>query len=346
MEVELKNICKKYPGARSNAVDELSLRIRQGEIMALVGESGCGKTTTLRIIAGFETPQTGEVSIHGNVVCGRQKFTPPEKRGVGMVFQDYALFPHFTVRKNIEYGLKKAGREARTKELLELVGLQGLEKRYPHELSGGQQQRVALARALGPQPALLLLDEPFSNLDDLLKMRVMYDTKQIIKSTKTTAILVTHDAQNALSVADSVAVLKDGVLQQHAAPEEIYHNPANLYVARFFGKTNVLPNQLSTTLDVKTHSQAPGLNGNGAILKNYCIRPEDVSLKTYANGGFNGTVVDIRFYGERREAVVDLDSKAESGQIVVALDGSHQVSINSRVSLRFASEKIKVLQES
>lgn len=223
----------------SQAVADVSLSLPQG-ILALLGSSGCGKTTLLRLIAGFEQPQTGSIEIAGRKVASNNCWIPPEKRRLGMVFQDYALFPHLTVAENVAFGLKKQEKDA-AKRLIELVGLTGLEKRYPYQLSGGQQQRVALARALAPQPPLVLLDEPLSNLDVQVRLRLREEIRDILKATGTSAVFVTHDQEEALAIADLVAVMSKGKLEQIGTPQEVYTQPSSRFVAEFVTGANFIP---------------------------------------------------------------------------------------------------------
>jgi len=227
-------------------LQQLSLTLQRGHIGCIVGRSGCGKTTLLRAIAGFVPVAAGTITIDGHVVAAEHFSAPPEKRGVGLVFQDYALFPHLSVAQNVAFGLrsKRAARGdigARTAQMLELVGLTPLAARYPHELSGGQQQRVALARALAPHPALLLMDEPFSSLDVELRQRLGQEVREILKASGTTAILVTHDQQEAFAIADRIGVMHEGVLEQWDRPYELYHRPATRFVADFIGQGVFLP---------------------------------------------------------------------------------------------------------
>ncbi|WP_226389631.1 ABC transporter ATP-binding protein [Penaeicola halotolerans] len=240
----LDKISKKYSNSKDFAIREVSFEVPQGEILALVGESGSGKTTLLRLIAGLEHPDEGQITLAGLTVAKGSMSIPANKRKVGMVFQDYALFPHLTVLENVKFGLQKLSRSEKEKvaqETLELVGLKENIDKYPHELSGGQQQRVALARALAPRPDIILLDEPFSNLDTLLKDQVREDIRQIIKRFGITAVFVTHDTKDALSTADRIAILHKGRLQQVDIPRILYEIPANGYVANFFGKMNFMP---------------------------------------------------------------------------------------------------------
>lgn len=209
------------------------LEVNDGEAIALIGESGCGKTTLLRAIAGLEEPRKGTIQIDGNIVCAPGIFVNPEKRKVGLVFQDYALFPHLTVRKNIEFGIKglpTSEKRSRMEEMLELTGLGELLDRYPHELSGGQQQRVALARALVYKPDVLLLDEPFSNMDEPLKVRLRSEIKKLVSETKTTTVLVSHDIRDAFAIADTIVILKNGKIEQQGNQQDLKNNPSSDYV--------------------------------------------------------------------------------------------------------------------
>jgi len=231
-----------------SVVHQLDLDVHAGEILALLGPSGCGKTTTLRLIAGFERPDNGSITINGSMVAGDGVFIAPEKRGVGMVFQDYALFPHLTIQENVGFGLHthpKLESLEIVMSMLELVGLQQFANRYPHELSGGQRQRIALARALAPQPILLLLDEPFSNLDADLRTQMRVEVRHILKSIDTTAIFVTHDQEEALYLGDRIALMNHGRLEQIGHPEDIFHQPATRFVAEFMGGTDFLPGVVS-----------------------------------------------------------------------------------------------------
>ena len=240
--VELSRVTKQF--GVEVAVNDLELIVEPGEVLALVGPSGCGKTTTLRLIAGFERPEGGEIYLKDKLVSGEKIHLPPEKRGVGMVFQDYALFPHLTVFENVAFGL--SGRNNKNLELdvmslLSLVNLDHTASRYPNELSGGQRQRVALARALAPKPVLVLFDEPFSNLDADLRQQMREEVRVILKGIKATAIFVTHDQEEALYIGDKLAVMNKGRIEQVGSPEEIFHKPSTRFVAEFMGNTDFLP---------------------------------------------------------------------------------------------------------
>ena len=243
-EVRLERITKQY--GQHRVVDEVSLDIADGEFLVLLGPSGCGKTTTLRMIAGLATPTSGSIRIGGADVTA----TPVRLRNIGMIFQDYALFPHMTVGENIAFGLTERRQprkqvEARVRELLELIRLPGYEARYPEQLSGGQQQRVALARALAYSPALLLMDEPLGALDLKLREAMQIELHRLQRELRVTTILVTHDQEEAMSLADRIAIMAEGQVQQVGAPEELYHSPANAFVAQFVGKVNLLSGTLT-----------------------------------------------------------------------------------------------------
>jgi iron(III) transport system ATP-binding protein len=236
--LDVEQISKRFNG--SQVVKNFSLEADSGEFITLLGPSGCGKTTTLRLLAGFEKPDSGTIRIGGEVVAGKSSYLPAEKRRVGMVFQDYALFPHVNVLGNIGFGLqgKPKEKQKRAEEMLGLVGLDGLGERMPHELSGGQQQRVALARALAPQPQVMLLDEPFSNLDTALRHQVRGEVRSILREAGTTTLFVTHDQEEALSLSDRVAVIFAGEVAQVGTPFELYTRPTSRQVASFIGEAN------------------------------------------------------------------------------------------------------------
>lgn len=229
-------------------VRDVSLRVAAGELLCLLGPSGCGKTTTLRIAAGLETPRAGRVLLDGEVVSGDGVHVPPERRHVGFLFQDYALFPHLSVRANVEFGLDRlprARRRARALEVLDQVGMADHAESWPHRLSGGQQQRVALARALAPRPRLMLLDEPFSGLDKRLRDQVRDETLSVLKGSGVCALMVTHDPEEAMVMADRIAVMRDGAVVQMGSPAELYDHPAEPFVAAAFGEVNVLSGRAS-----------------------------------------------------------------------------------------------------
>ena len=231
--LQLKKLTKTFSRGKVKALNAISFTLHRGKILAVVGESGSGKTTLIRLITGLETQDYGTIAFKNNVLSSDSIFIEPEKRNIGMVFQEYALFPHFTVFDNIAFGIS-GNKKERVAEVLDLVALKGFEKRFPHELSGGQQQRVALARALAPKPELLILDEPFSNLDVILRQQLRSDIKEILKKTNTTAIFVTHDIKDALKISDEILVLQKGNLLQYGNTEEIFKNPNCEYVSLLF----------------------------------------------------------------------------------------------------------------
>jgi len=319
-------LVKRYAGPI--VVDRLDLTANTGEVVALLGPSGCGKTTTLRLIAGFEELDAGTVEVGGRTVAiaGRTS-EPPERRRVGMVFQDYALFPHLSVARNIAFGLprwsdggRRGARDERVAAALNLVGLRDYGDRMPHQLSGGQQQRVALARALAPEPEVILLDEPFSNLDAELRAVVRAEVRQILADAGATAILVTHDQEEALSLSDRVAVMMEGRIVQVASPEELYHRPVNRAVAAFVGDAQFLPGEGSGRRvacelgDLPAHGSANGL-------VDIMLRPEVLRLALDPDGqeGTNGTVLTRAFYGHDQQMTVRLDT----GRVLAARLGSY-----------------------
>ncbi|MBW3663783.1 MAG: ABC transporter ATP-binding protein [Actinobacteria bacterium] len=279
------------------AVDGLDLVVAPGKVTALLGPSGCGKTTTLRAIAGFVTPQAGRVFLHGSLVASPGQCVPPERRRVGMVFQDYALFPHLTVAENVAYGLRsRPDRARRIAEVLALVGLSDLGHRRPGELSGGQQQRTALARALAPDPEVILLDEPFSNLDAGLRSAVRSDVREILRRAGATAIVVTHDQEEALSLADEVAVMSSGRVHQVAAPHTLYTRPADRFVASFVGDADLLPGRRVDRHTVETPlGRLPTLEPVTATIVDVVIRPE--SLRLTPDDGGPCEVQEVTYFG-------------------------------------------------
>ena len=285
--LSLQNITKYFAESEIPAVNNVSLKLQQGDILALLGPSGCGKTTLLRIIGGFEFPQNGVVEIGKQKVCSPVTWIPPEKRDIGIVFQDYALFPHLTVAENIAFGIKKSDKhqvEKRVAEVLELVRLENLGARYPYELSGGQQQRVALARALAPKPKLMLLDEPLSNLDIQVRLQLREEIRDILKLAGTSAIFITHDQEEALAIADVVGVMCLGSLEQIGTPEEIYTHPASRFVAKFVTQANFLP---ASRQGNSWETEIGGFEIEGNHTQNkgeIMIRQEDLMLKPDDNG--------------------------------------------------------------
>ncbi|MDX1537600.1 ABC transporter ATP-binding protein [Arsukibacterium sp.] len=264
-------------------VKDVSLSLAEGQIGCLVGPSGCGKTTLLRAIAGFEPAASGSISLQQRVVSNQQTQLATEQRRVGMVFQDFALFPHLSVADNISFGLQGQGskfKQDKVKKLLQLVGLPDLANRYPHQLSGGQQQRVALARALAPEPKVLLLDEPFSSLDAELREALARDIRHILQQLKITAVMVTHDQFEAFTMADMVGVMQHGKLQQWATPYELYHKPASRFVADFVGRGVMLPGEMLDPSRVQTclgiFNQRYLQNANAGDKVDVLIRPDDI----------------------------------------------------------------------
>jgi iron(III) transport system ATP-binding protein len=292
-----------------SVVKGVDLTAAQGELVALLGPSGCGKTTTLRLLAGFEELDGGTIEISGRVVAGTGKSDAPERRRIGMVFQDGALFPHLSVGRNVGFGLRRGDdRRALVADALRMVGLAGYEERMPSELSGGQQQRVALARAMAPNPAVILLDEPFSNLDAELRAAVRAEVRDILARANATAILVTHDQEEALSLADRVAVMWNGTIVQDASPEELYHRPASKTIGAFVGDAQFITGASSGRRvtcelgDLPAHGEA-----NGPV--DVMIRPEALRLTPPTEAApANATVLTRLFFGHDQLMTIKLDS--------------------------------------
>src|SRR5688500_17124487 len=321
--LEVRNLVKHFHVTQQSAVNNISFELSHGEILALVGPSGCGKTTTLRIIAGLERPDSGVVCLKDRVVASESVFVPPEKRCVGMVFQDHALFPHLTVSENIAFGLRgQSSMQVKQKvgEMLHLVGLLPLAKRYPHALSGGERQRVALARALAPRPVLVLMDEPFSSLDADLRMEMREHVRRILKSMQATVVFVTHDQEEALYMGDRLAVLQSGHLEQIGTPEEIFHESNTRFVAEFMGDSDFLRGKV-TREGIQTEI---GLVGQVVDLPvsthvEIAIRADDISFRIDGSG--NSLIVERFFRGAYNLYRLRLDS----GQTVHASTDHTQI---------------------
>jgi iron(III) transport system ATP-binding protein len=320
--LELRNVSCIYGGDRP-AITGISFVAREGEIVCLLGPSGCGKTTTLRAIAGFEPVTAGEIHLESRLVSAPGHLIPTEQRRIGMVFQEYALFPHLRVQDNVAFGLRHLPTGERTMQvrlMLEMVGLTDLAMRYPHELSGGQQQRAALARALVQKPAVLLLDEPFSNLDPDMAGKMREDLHDLLRRTKTTAVLVTHDHDEAFAMADRIAVLNNGRLEQLDTPEAVYHTPSTPFVADFVGQADFIPGTIengTVQTEIGTFPNQTGYRSGAQVV--VMIRPDDIHIvpveKSFAH------IVARQFRGSENLYTIGLPS----GQVVHSSEPSTTV---------------------
>ncbi len=331
--LEITDLCCGYDN--HTVVDGLSLHMQPGMLCCLLGSSGCGKTTVLRAIAGFEPIRGGSIVLNDTLVSAPGHTVAPEKRGLGMVFQDYALFPHLSISDNITFGLrgstKKQKRDA-SDSLLELVGLAGYGNRFPHELSGGQQQRVALARALAPEPKLLLLDEPFSNLDVELRERLAADVRDILKARETAAIFVTHDQHEAFVMGERIAVMNEGRILQWDTPFNLYHEPANRYVADFIGQGRFISGFLVTPDTVDTPLGM--IRGNRAYTwpsgswVEILLRPDDVLLSE--RSGYRCTISDRAFRGAETLYTLRLP---EGGELLSLMPSHHDFPVGMEIGV-------------
>jgi len=342
VEVELINITKIY--GKVKAAYKVNLHVKEGELFTLLGPSGCGKTTILRIIAGFEVPDEGRVLIGGKDVTD----LPPYRRGTSMVFQNYALWPHMTVFENVAYGLRVRGvpkteLKRRVKEVLEMVKLEGLENRYPHQLSGGQQQRVALARALVVQPHVLLLDEPLSNLDAKLRIEMREELKRLQKALGITTIYVTHDQEEAMVLSDRIAVMNQGEILQVGTPRDIYERPVNFFVATFIGRSSVIECKVKRIIKDNLIEVA----WKGGVLKGiftssnqvkvgdnvFCIlRPEEIDINKESDdvNELIGTIEWMAYVGTRAEVRVKVKGGEE---ILVSLDPDMELKLGQELKI-------------
>jgi iron(III) transport system ATP-binding protein len=323
------------------ALDDISLELGDEQVLCLVGQSGCGKSTLLRAIAGIERLDNGSISIDSTTVSGGGAFVEPEHRRIGFMFQDYALFPHLTVRQNIGFGLhflSRGEREERVGDVLRRIGIEALADRYPHMLSGGEQQRVALARALAPQPRLLLMDEPFSNLDRGLRDRVRQETLSIVRDLRMTAVVVTHDPEEALAIGDMVALMQKGRLVEVGTGSRIYDAPWTAYAARFFSRMNLIPAQLrGNVLETPLgRFAAPAMEGVPTVL----LRPQSIHLSPV---GIPARVVERSILGEIEQLLVSVSGLDEP--LIMRGTGRHDVRPGDDVFVTVDESKLMIFPQ-
>ncbi len=338
--LELDHVTHSYGSHR--VLNAISMRVGPGMIGCLLGSSGCGKTTVLRCIAGFEPVASGRILLNGELLSGDGFVRPPEQRRIGMVFQDYALFPHLTVGRNIAFGLRatsESARAARVSELLDVVGLAGLADSYPHELSGGQQQRVALARALAPRPELMLLDEPFSNLDIEMRERLSVDVRDILKRQNTTTVLVTHDQNEAFNIADEIGIIAGGTIVQWDTPYRLYHEPSNRFIADFIGKGVFLPGTVTSDggLQVELgvlNGKAPAGVRPGTVV-DVLIRPDDIQHDDASP--MQAQVLHKAFRGADFLYTLQLPG---GGRIMSLVPSHHDHAIGERIGIRLEIDHV------
>ena len=332
------NICHDYDTGR--VVDHFSLDIASGEIICLLGQSGCGKTTLLRIAAGIERQTSGKIILDGRVISGPNVFLPPEKRHIGLMFQDYALFPHLTILQNVSFGLRDLNRrdsERAARSLLRRVGLEKYANQYPHALSGGEQQRVALARAIVPRPGVLLMDEPFSGLDQRLRANVRNETIALLMETRATCLIVTHDPEEAMQIADRIALMKSGRLVQVGTPEELYRTPVNLFAARFFSPFT----QITATVHSKSVATPLGKFSADEFAENekviVGVRPQAVKL-VKGQSNIRGKIVQINFLGDVDQVSIAVEGLKEP--LVARIDGGFSGKLGDEVGLKINDKSL------
>ena len=339
--LRLSEVSKYYPGNPRPALRQVSLELARGAVLALLGESGSGKTTLLRLVAGFEQPSAGTISLAGSLVSSPRSSIPPEERAVGVVFQDTALLPHLTVLQNVAFGLRRLPerrRRALAEQTLKLVHIADVRDRYPHEVSGGQAQRAAIGRALAPRPSLLLLDEPFNNLDPVLKLELFQELSAVLKQTETTALFVTHDRDEAFTVADRLALLRRGHIEQAGDAETLYTAPANAFVARYLGPVNLLPVQRRGGVWTSALGEfAAAVPFQVAGAPAISVRPWQLRIAPVAqlNGaaGVRGEICGQRFMGEYRELRVRVEATPGVGELTVHVPTGQQYPLGQRVGV-------------
>lgn len=346
MSIEIRQVSKAFGSFQ--ALHSINLTIEKGEFVAILGPSGCGKTTLLRILAGFEQPSGGEVQMDGRIVAGADRLLPPEKRRIGMVFQSFALWPHMNVTEHIRFPIRthkdtpahiRGQEEQRIRQVLELTGLSHLAERMPHELSGGQKQRVAIARALASEPSLLLMDEPLSSLDAMLRMDMRREIQQVHRSTGSAIVYVTHDQGEALAMADRIVVMKDGRIEQAGTPQDIYLRPETEFVARFVSKSNLIQGRWSGSSFIPQSSANTVWDGTevaGYFKQHdlYPVRPDQFLLRAGGEDGIPGEIVNVQFQG--KEFHYDIRCDEHQWEVISPL----AFRLHDRVSLSLANSSV------
>ena len=346
--IDINNLNFKYHKYKQTKIlNNISFKVKKGEVVCLLGPSGCGKTSTLRLIAGLEIPSSGSIYIEDSCVSDINKFVEPHKRGIGFLFQDFALFPHLTAKENIAWGLskkKKINKISRIEELLIQTSMMEHRDKYPHELSGGEQQRVALARALAPKPSVLLLDEPFSSLDTNSRQNIREETNRILRDSDTTAIVVTHDPEEAMLIADKIILMNEGEIQQEGTAREIYSNPRNNFVASFLGYVNHIDGLVNGQIIETAAGNFHNTNFSDKMNLDLIIRPQDIDLSITLESQ-NAIIQSIKYIGANSHVSFTIETENNPKSLMAIISRKPDFKEGDRISFKIKEQNIFIFEK-